>query len=499
MAGSIPSHLFASDPTCRALPDGRFWVFTTHDQCSTQFQAPADYWDNMYSYQAYSTRDFTSWIHHGSILSRFDIGWATANAVWDGDAEIPANGRFYAYIPVRTVVHGHWHFQMAVLVADRPEGPYADALSRPFLTGAEILAQGHASASAHEGALCLSPTVIIAEDGTPWLLFGQFHAFLAPLRPDMLGFSGPIRELEIPRLSGEAIEYIEGPMLHRIGGRWVFSYMTYKNWQGKLNANFAPEDPEGPYIQVCEADSMFGPFRSPRHWIYPLAADDCNVQHAMARYRDRWIVAYHLPWRRGSESRQLHLTEAGLDRDGRLLPIHPATASALGDPVHRQVIYAAWAKRFAQEYHAAQGALQGKGPLKAHHVVLFPGGHLRFDDLDFGPACGSGCLTLEFVDEPAFAPSGTLEIRIDSPKGPILASVDLTREPGSDGRVTVSIPAVHGMHPLYVIGVGPHASGATPAPALCRLLSFRFHDPSGGGPGAASPVTPLAQRPVVDH
>jgi hypothetical protein len=479
--GTIPTHLFASDPTCRALPDGRFWVFTTHDQCSTQFQAPSDYWDNMYSYQAYSTRDFTSWIHHGSILSRFDIGWATANAVWDGDAGIPANGRYYAYIPVRTVVRGQWHFQMAVLVADRPEGPYADALSRPFLTGAEVLAQGHVAASAHEGVLCLSPTVITDEDGAPWLLFGQFHAFLAPLRPDMLGFSGPIRELAIPRLSGEAIEYIEGPMLHRIGGRWVFSYMTYKNWQGKHNANFAQDDPDGPYIQVCEADSMFGPFTSPRHWIYPNAPDDCNVQHAMARFRDRWIVAYHLPWRRGSECRQLHVTEAALDSDGRLLSIHPATAPALGDPVRRQVTYAAWAKRFAQEFHAAQSVLPGRGPLKAHHVILFPGGHLRFDDLDFGTSEGSGFLTLEFIAEQASALSGTLEIRLDSLKGPILASVDPATEPGPDGRVTVSIPAVHGLHAVYVIGVGPQAAEATPAPALCRLLSFRFH-------GAAAPA-----------
>jgi len=460
------------------LPDGRFWVFTTHDQCSSQFQAPSDYWDNMYSYQAYSTEDFTSWIHHGSILSRFDITWATANAVWDGDAGIPANGRYYAYIPVRTVVQGTWHFQMAVLVADRPEGPYADALSRPFLTGAEIIAQGHDSAAAHEGALCLSPTVITADDGSLWLLFGQFHAFLAPLRPDMLGFSGPIRKLEIPHFCGGANEYIEGPMLHRIGARWIFSYMTYKNWQGKQNANFTSDDPDGPYIQMCEADTMFGPFERPRHWIYPHAADDCNVQHAMARFHDRWILVYHLPWRRGSEFRRLHLTEAGLDGDGRLLPIHPASAPALGDPLCRRVVYAARAKRFAQEYHAAQGVLQGMGPLKAHHVVLFPGGHVRFDDLDFGPPRATGSLTLEFVHDAACTPCGSLEVRLDHTQGPVLARVDFVTAPGADGRLTVPIAEVQGLHAVCMVGVAPQGHEVVPSQAVCRLLSFRF---SGSG------------------
>ncbi|MCX6971156.1 MAG: family 43 glycosylhydrolase [Verrucomicrobia bacterium] len=461
----IPGHLFASDPTCRELPDGRFWIFTTHDQCSSEFQAPADYWDNMYSYQAYSTADFVEWRQHGSILSRFDIAWGTANAVWDGDAGIPANGRYYAYIPIRCAGTKGWEFQMAVLVADQPEGPYKDALGRPFLTRAEAQAQGLGHQEPCD--VCLSPTVIIADDGSPWLLFGQFRAYMAPLCSDMLGFSGPIRELNISLFSGEAHEFIEGPMLHKVGSRWVFSYMTYKNWKGKPNANFQPDDPEGPYIQVCESDSMFGPFDNPRHWIYPSAPDDCNIQHAMAPWRGRWIVAYHLPWRQGSEFRKMHVTEARLDADQRLLPIYPKADPGLGET--SRITYAAHAKRFAQEYSAAQGARLEQGPLKAHHVVFQPGGHIRFDDLDFGLTPRACSVSLEMLSLEGDHPQGSLEIRLDRLDGPLLGSL----EPAAfrSEKSVLQTPPVSGRHALYLHLTGSAEPETHP---LCRLLSFRI-------------------------
>ena len=55
----------------------------------------------MFAYHAFSTTDFDHWVDHGSILTGRDVNWNAGQALWDGDAGIPANGRFYAYAPFR--------------------------------------------------------------------------------------------------------------------------------------------------------------------------------------------------------------------------------------------------------------------------------------------------------------------------------------------------------------------------------------------------------------
>jgi hypothetical protein len=95
-----PGYQFNSDPTCREL-NGRFYLFTTHDPFTVQFETDNTFYAGMYDFHAYSTTDFDHWVDHGSILSTHDLDWHAGTAIWDGDAGIPANGMFYAYAPVR--------------------------------------------------------------------------------------------------------------------------------------------------------------------------------------------------------------------------------------------------------------------------------------------------------------------------------------------------------------------------------------------------------------
>src|ERR1035441_10407165 len=95
-----PGYQFNSDPTCREL-NGQFYLFTTHDPFTVQFETDNDGFAGMYDFHAYSTTDFDHWVDHGSILSTHDLAWHAGTALWDGDAGIPANGKFYAYAPVR--------------------------------------------------------------------------------------------------------------------------------------------------------------------------------------------------------------------------------------------------------------------------------------------------------------------------------------------------------------------------------------------------------------
>ncbi len=319
MAGQqliTPGYLFNADPTCREI-NGRFYVFTTHDQSTVNFQGPEDFWHNMFDYHAYSTTDFKSWIDHGSALSIHDAKWATDFSVWDGDIGIPANGKYYAYVPFRSK-----KFEIGVLVADRPQGPYKDVLGNPFITNKIVESHGISMQAdgRKKGAQCLSPTVIYDKDSIPYLLFGQFRVFAVQLKPNMTEMAGDIFEIDVPLRAGEAFEYIEGPWIHEMNGKYYFSYMTYKDWNGIDNPNFKDSDPSGPYIRYCISDSIFGPFTNPKHWIYPLSADAANNQHSVGKYKGKWYVTYHVPYK-GKQHRQVAITHLKTDRKGNLLPI----------------------------------------------------------------------------------------------------------------------------------------------------------------------------------
>ena len=165
-----PGYQFNSDPTCREI-NGRFYLFTTHDPFTVQFERPNPYFKGMYDMHAYSTTDFDHWVDHGSILNTHDTGWHRGNALWDGDAGIPANGKFYAYVPFRMnpdSEDNYGHYQIGVLVADRIEGPYRDVLGKPLRTvdGKEIIG--------------LSPTVVYADNGDPYLIWGPDAQGAAP-------------------------------------------------------------------------------------------------------------------------------------------------------------------------------------------------------------------------------------------------------------------------------------------------------------------------------
>ena len=95
-----PGYLFNSDPTCRQIGD-TFYLFTTQDPFTVEFQRDNSFFKGMYAYHAFTTTDFDHWVDHGSILTGRDVTWNAGQALWDGDAGIPANGQFYAYAPFR--------------------------------------------------------------------------------------------------------------------------------------------------------------------------------------------------------------------------------------------------------------------------------------------------------------------------------------------------------------------------------------------------------------
>ena len=67
-----PGYLFNSDPTCREI-NNTFYLFTTQDPFSVDFERPNDFYKGMYAYHAFTTNDFDHWKNHGSILTARDV------------------------------------------------------------------------------------------------------------------------------------------------------------------------------------------------------------------------------------------------------------------------------------------------------------------------------------------------------------------------------------------------------------------------------------------
>lgn len=464
-----PGYQFNSDPTCREI-NGRFYLFTTHDPFTVQFERPDPKFKGMYDIHAYSTTDFDHWVDHGSLINTHDAGWHKGNAVWDGDAGIPANGKFYAYLPFRMNPDSdddYGHFELGVFVADRIEGPYRDVLGKPLKTfeGKEIVG--------------LSPTVVYADNGDPYLIWGPdagdnvgHTVSLAKLKPNMIELAEPAHNLVVEQFNrGGGIEYFESPILFKHGDLWYLTYVAFSDRNGKPNYNYSADDPPGCYIQYATSKSMFGPFnQNIRHFIYPSSIADLNNQQGVCTYQGKWYAAYHTSYE--NIHRQVSVTRMSFNPDGSLVPIHPETDRGAGTPGVSILTLDAFAhKREAEEFHARFKADDEPGILGDYHFKMKQAGYLRFNRMDFGS--GAAGFQVEVSCENDRLKDGRLEFRLDNPYGKIIGEAAIPYTQGAKNYIVLTGPVrgASGVHDVCLVARG---SGYDPLGHLFNVNWFTF-------------------------
>ena len=452
-----PGYLYNADPTCREI-NGRFYLFTTHDPFTVQFETDNEKFKGMYDYHAYSTTDFDHWVDHGSILNTHDAGWHQGTAIWDGDAGIPANGRYYAYIPFRVnpdKEDNYGRFHIGVLVAERPEGPYEDALGTPIKTIDGEPLRG------------VSPTVVYDDQKTPYLLWGtrdekwgapdwNHRVLIAKLKPNRIELAGPARELQVQsRNECGGIEFFESPILFKNKDTWYFTYVAF-NKRTSRNCNFDASDRYGCYIQYCTSENMMGPFnKSPKHLIYN---NHFNNHQGICRYRQKWYIAYHTHYR--NMHRQVAVTRLHINADGSLRPIDAEKDPGAGTPgISRLVLDAFANKREAEEFHARLHALEEKSIMRGYHFKMRTGGYLRFDDVDFADGAAGFKAEVSCENENIDA---VLEFRLDHPYGKVIGKTQIPFTKGNKNYVVLSGPVIDqasGIHDIYLVANGAGGDG----------------------------------------
>lgn len=165
---------------------------------------------------AFSSTDMVTWTKHSKVLDIADVSWAKY-ALW-APAPVFRDGKYYLYFAANDIQNDSEHGGIGVAVADRPEGPYKDAIGGPLIS------------RFHNGAQPIDQDVFIDDDGQAYMYYGGWgHANVVKLNPDMTSLDtfpdGSIYKEITPE------NYVEGSFMFKRGGSY---YMMWSEggWTG---------------------------------------------------------------------------------------------------------------------------------------------------------------------------------------------------------------------------------------------------------------------------
>jgi arabinoxylan arabinofuranohydrolase len=187
---------FTADPAPMVY-NGTVYLYTSHDEDDARGF-------HMLDWKCYSTTDMVNWTDHGSIASLATFPWAVQNnGAWAPQC-IERDGTFYLYVPI--TVPGWPNNVIAVAVADKPLGPFKDALGHPLI---------------NKGGGYIDPTVFVDDNGQAYLYFGNPNAWYVKLNKDMISYSG-----EVVKAEGKPRNYQEGPWFYKRNGHYYLAYAS---------------------------------------------------------------------------------------------------------------------------------------------------------------------------------------------------------------------------------------------------------------------------------
>ena len=270
------------------VEDDTLWLFAGHDAAGNQNNYIMKDW------LLYSTTDMKHWTEHPSPLRIEDFAWAKSKQAYAGHVAKGKDGRYYWYVST------NW-CGIGVAVADKITGPYKDALGRPLLTNEQCFASKHSWA-------CIDPAILIDDDGTPYIIWGNKECYYAKLKDNMIEIDGEVHQINVPR-------FTEAPWMHKYNGKY---YLTY-----------ASEWPEK--IAYAVADQIGGPY-TPMGIISEIAGNSNTTHPAIVQFKGQWLFFSHNGGLSDgtSYSRSVIAEPMNYNADGSIQNI-PATAKGVSE------------------------------------------------------------------------------------------------------------------------------------------------------------------------
>lgn len=245
----IINHKYTADPAPMIVGD-TLWLLTSHDHKRHEM--------HLKDWLLFSTTDMVNWTEHPAPLRLIDITWDRSGRAYAAQS-IERNGKYYLYFSTDGSGIG-------VAAADRPQGPYKDALGKPLLTTEDCSGASHFW-------VCIDPTVLIDDDGQAWLFWGNGKCYVSKLKESMIELDGEIKEIDFP-----GFKFVEAPWIHKHNGKYYLSYAADKG--------------EAERIDYAMADSVTGPYRYMGVLTHPTG-NSSTIHQGIVEFKDKWYFFYH--------------------------------------------------------------------------------------------------------------------------------------------------------------------------------------------------------------
>jgi hypothetical protein len=283
---------FTADPACTVIGD-KIYAYVGEDK------ATVGGWFSMPHWIVYSSSDMMNWESHGSVLKAADFPHASPNGAWAGQV-VEKEGKFYYYITLDDIRNGKHMIDVAV--SDSPTGPFVPAHKdgTPLITD-DMTPDSHRSNSD------IDPTVLIDDDGTAWMAWGNGDCYIVRLKSNMTELDGEILHLGLRN-------YSEGPWLFKRKGIY---YNVY--------AADAP-GVQSEQIAYSTATSLTGPWTY-RGLLTSSAKYGFTIHPSVNEFKGKWYFFYHdgsytLNGEPGGDCRrQVCVENMKFNKDGTIQPI----------------------------------------------------------------------------------------------------------------------------------------------------------------------------------
>lgn len=291
------------------------WIYPTlsrlygddKEKYKADLERQTDSWNPEYNLQthfdAFSSADLVNWTKHPEVLHIRDVKWADY-ALW-APAIVHKDGRYYLYFGANDIQNNERLGGIGVAVADKPDGPFVDAIGKPLV--GEII----------NGAQPIDQYVFRDDDGQFYMYYGGWrHCNVVKLNEDLMSIGrfddGDVYKEVTPQ------DYVEGPFMLKRNGKYYFMW-SEGGWTGPDYR-----------VAYAIADSPLGPFER----IGTILQQDPEMATGAGHHSviqipgtDDYYIVYH---RRGLDAGHYNERSTCIDRlefdaDGYIRPVKMTT------------------------------------------------------------------------------------------------------------------------------------------------------------------------------
>lgn len=392
------------------------YLYTSHDEDdATGFK--------MFNWMLYTSTDMVNWTDNGHIANLGSFSWFKRdNGAWAIQV-VRRGNKYYLYAPL----HGNG---IGVLVSDSPYGPFHDPLGHPLVWQREHWND-------------IDPTVFIDNDGQAYMYWGNPELYMVKLNEDMISYSGQI--YQFPKIK----DYQEGPWFWRRSDNYYLAFASTCCPEGigyAMSKNpMGPWDYKGHVMDHTERTRGNHPgiidYKG-KSYVFGQNSDLLKIETNTYMER-RSVSAAQMHYRENGE-----IMEVPYWKENTLLQIEPL------NPYRRiEAETIGWGYGLKTKRKGDVELCTADNHRDMLVTKIDDGDALTVKGVDFGYKHTNITFTANaVVRQPV-----TIEIHLDSAKGPMVGRLSMKPTAGKFRNKTCKITGATGVHNLTFVFRTPHA------------------------------------------